>query len=264
MTARFAFDSDLFFQIAGWLIVAGFALAYVRQTRKTAPRPQRRRGAALVLAAVAVFIVLAIGLPRVFALPAVTMSVDSVWCAPWSEPLAWRDIVKVRSIVKEGYDSSSGRYPDGPSTEALVFLQDEAPQAPLSQAAPDGGLAALRPLIWLTRWSFGPVSDALNSDDARPAFYCNTASLDWQNFELKRLADVLAEAHHLARDPDYPGYLDVIRLCEADGRTLEESCAKYIWWTHRQCEGDSKIGYDACMAAFFAAKAAQAAKDATD
>lgn len=264
MTARFAFDSNLFFQIAVWLIVAGFALAYVQQTRKTVPRPQRRRGAAMVLAAVAVFVVFAIGLPRVFALPAVTMSVDSVWCAPWSEPLAWQDVVKVRSIVKEGYESSSSRYPDGPSTEALVFVQGEAPQTSSSSAAQDAGFAALRPLIWLTRWSFGPIQDALNSDDDRPAFYCNTASLDWQNFELKRLADVLTKAQELARDPDYPGYLDVIRLCEADGRTLEESCANYIWSTHRQCEGDNKIGYDTCMAEYFAARAVQAEQDATD
>lgn len=249
MTAPFALDIGVVVMIAISLAIAAAAAYNFRELRRKNRSGWVLRVLSLIVSLGAVSIAVAIGMPRVFQAPAVIVSVDGVWCAPWSQALAWRDVLAIRSIEESGYESSS-RYGDGPSIEALQLVHSEPRTATLSPVPWHGGHRAQRPLSWLTRWSFAPIRDALNGDNDRPAMYCNTANLDLQNFQLKRLADSLVDAYELSRDPSYAGYLAVIRLCEQDGRALDERCVNYIWPAHRRCESQAERPYNDCLAGF--------------
>lgn len=246
MTLPFEFGWESGGSISILLVCAAFGFGYYWKGRNIDHKGQN---IALVMAIVAIILVVSMTLPRTLAVPALTITTEGIWCAPWSQPLHWADVTKVSSITHES-TSKTSRYSATTKFEALKLRHRETVGDIIKLKPWPKTPGWLRPSIWLTHWSGAAVYDYINDDNEDPVAYCNLADLNKPAWEVERLAEVLMKAQQKALQPDYPNYLEVISQCESDTRAVDEFCVNYIWTEHRRCESQDNSSYTECMKDF--------------
>jgi hypothetical protein len=165
------------------------------------------------------------------------MNLDGIWCAPWSEGIAWRDVHAVSSREEKLEDL--GWRP----TDVVLKLEGHtgAPGVPAAWAGVEPSW--LRPLVWATRRTPSLAFENVEG----PVAYCNTRDLDATHVTLERLTGSLVRADRRARTE--PGRRETFELCQSDGRTLGIACIDNVVRYHDACRGRPE--FEACLADFF-------------
>jgi hypothetical protein len=175
-----------------WLDVVGFAVLAIAGAAVAVWLARRHAGASALcgaLGVVALFYGVGVAAPRALGATAVAIDVDGVWCAPWADAVAWRDV----RAVSERFEKLDDR---GWRPTHLVFqLAPDGPAhpAPVGWERVEPGW--LRPLLWVTRRTPSLIAETVE----QPARFCGTEDLDVPHETLDRLAKDLMRAE--ARPP---------------------------------------------------------------